>query len=51
MKLTTVSIPNYDIGAIGIRALIKRIRGEEDILENDWVLDAQLIERDSTKKH
>lgn len=50
-KLTTVSIPNYDIGAIGIRALIKRIRGEEDILENDWVLDAQLIERDSTKKH
>ncbi|MDU6792105.1 MAG: LacI family DNA-binding transcriptional regulator [Anaerococcus sp.] len=50
-KLTTVSIPNYDIGAIGIRALIKRIRGEEDILENDWVLDAQLIERDSTKNH
>lgn len=48
-KLTTVSIPNYDIGAIGIRALIKRIRGEEDILENDWILDAQLIVRDSTK--
>ena len=48
-KLTTVSIPNYDIGALGIRALIKRIRGEEDILENNWILDAQLIERDSTK--
>ncbi|MSS76847.1 LacI family transcriptional regulator [Anaerococcus sp. WCA-380-WT-2B] len=48
-KLTTVSIPNYDIGAICIRALIKRIRGEEDILENNWILDAQLISRDSTK--
>ena len=49
-KLTTMSIPNYDIGAIAIRALIKRIRGEEDILEKDWILDGQLIKRESTKK-
>ena len=48
-KLTTVSVPNADIWAIAIRALIKRIRGEEDILENNWVLDAQIMKRDSTK--
>lgn len=49
-KLTTVSIPHYDIGAISIRALIKRIRGEEDILEKNWVLDAQIEKRDTSRQ-
>jgi LacI family transcriptional regulator len=49
-KLTTVSVPYYDIGAIAIRALIKRIRGEEDILENNRMFDAQIVERESSKQ-
>lgn len=48
-KLSTVSIPYYDIGAISIRALIKRIKEEEDILEDDWIIDGQIIKRESTK--
>lgn len=48
-KLTTVSIPYYDIGAITVRALIKRIRKEGDILIDDWVIDAQYEDRESTK--
>lgn len=48
-KLTTVSIPYYDIGAISIRALIKRIKKESDILEDDWIIDAQINKRESTK--
>lgn len=48
-KLTTISIPHYDIGALSIRALIKRIRGEEEILENDWVLDASIEKRETVK--
>lgn len=48
-KVSTVSIPYYDIGAISIRALIKRIKEEEDILENDWIIDGQIIKRESTK--
>lgn len=48
-KLTTVSIPYYDIGAISIRALIKRIKQEGDILEDDWVIDAQIHQRESSK--
>lgn len=48
-KVSTVSIPYYDIGAISIRALIKRIKEEEDILEDDWIIDGQVIERESTK--
>lgn len=48
-KLTTVSIPYYDIGAISIRALIKRIKNEGEILEDDWIIDAQINERESSK--
>ena len=47
-KLTTVSIPYYDIGAISIRALIKRIKHEAEILEDDWIIDAQISKREST---
>ena len=49
-KLTTVSVPYYDVGAIAIRALIKRIKEEEDILETDWFIDAQITNRESSKK-
>lgn len=48
-KVSTVAIPYYDIGAISIRALIKRIKEEEDILEEDWIIDGQIIKRESTK--
>lgn len=48
-KLTTVAVPYYDIGAIAIRALIKRIKEEEDILENDWIIEGQIVRRESTK--
>ena len=48
-KLTTVSIPYYDIGAISIRALIKRIKQEGEILVDDWVIDAQIHQRESSK--
>ncbi|WP_296113559.1 LacI family DNA-binding transcriptional regulator [uncultured Anaerococcus sp.] len=48
-KLTTVSIPYYDIGAIAIRALIKRIKKEGDILDEDWIIDAQINKRESSK--
>lgn len=49
-KLTTISIPYYDMGAIAIRALIKRIRNEDEILEDDWIMDGQLEERDTCSK-
>ena len=48
-KLTTVSIPYYDIGAISIRALIKRIKNEGEILEDDWIIDASINKRESSK--
>ena len=48
-KLTTVSIPYYDIGAISIRALIKRIKNEGEILDDDWIIDAQINKRESSK--
>ena len=48
-KLSTVSIPYYDIGAISIRALIKRIKNEGEILDDDWIIDAQINKRESSK--
>lgn len=48
-NLTTVAIPHYDIGAIAIRALIKRIKDEDDILTEDWIIDANLKIRQSSK--
>lgn len=49
-KLTTISIPYYDMGAIAIRALIKRIRNEDEILAEDWIMDGQLEVRDTSRK-
>lgn len=48
-NLTTVSIPYYDIGAIAIRALIKRIKHEEEILLDDWVIECTVVARESSK--
>lgn len=48
-NLTTLAIPYYDIGAIAVRALIKRIKKEEEILTDDWIIDGNIIERESTK--
>ncbi|WP_262122211.1 LacI family DNA-binding transcriptional regulator [Anaerococcus sp. Marseille-Q5996] len=48
-NLTTVSIPYYDIGAIAIRALIKRIKDEEEILLDDWVIECTVVARESSK--
>ncbi|SKC63962.1 LacI family DNA-binding transcriptional regulator [Maledivibacter halophilus] len=47
-KLTTIRQPLYDIGAVSIRAIVKKIKGEE-IEENIFVLPHELIERDSCK--
>lgn len=49
-KLTTISVPYYDMGAIAIRALIKRIREEDEILEDDWIMQGQLETRETTKE-
>lgn len=48
-NLTTVSIPYYDIGAIAIRALIKRIKKEDEILLEDWVIECNIVARESSK--
>lgn len=48
-KLTTIAQPTYDMGSVGMRMLIKMInkqKGEEE----HYVLQHQLIERDSCKK-
>lgn len=47
-NLSSVDIPYYDMGAIAIRALIKRIKKEEDILIEDWVIDCNIIDRESS---
>lgn len=47
-KLTTIRQPIYDIGAVAIRVIIKKIKGEE-IKESIFKLPHQLIERDSCK--
>lgn len=47
-KLTTIKQPIYDIGAVAIRVIIKKIKGEE-IDENLFFLPHELIERDSCR--
>ncbi|WP_297281163.1 LacI family DNA-binding transcriptional regulator [uncultured Anaerococcus sp.] len=47
-NLTSVEIPYYDVGAIAIRALIKRIKKEEEILNEDWIIDCTIKQREST---
>ncbi|MDO4662418.1 MAG: LacI family DNA-binding transcriptional regulator [Tissierellia bacterium] len=46
-KLTTVQQPYYDIGAVAIRILIKKLKDEE-VVEEDWVIPAQIMDREST---
>lgn len=47
-KLTTIKQPIYDIGAVAIRLIIKKIKGEETN-ENINILPHELIERDSCR--
>ena len=48
-NLTTVHQPLYDIGALAIGVLIKRISGAEENIENK-ILEHKIIERDSVRK-
>lgn len=48
-KLTTIGLPMYDMGSVGMRMLIKIINKKEVDKEN-YVLDHELIERDSCKR-
>lgn len=48
-KLTTVAQPMYDMGSVGMRMLIKSINKEE-LEKQNYVLDYEIIERDSCKK-
>ncbi|RKD27565.1 transcriptional regulator, LacI family [Caminicella sporogenes DSM 14501] len=47
-KLTTIKQPIYDIGAVAIRIIIKKIKGEEED-KTLFVLPHELIERDSCR--
>ncbi len=47
-KLTTIKQPIYDYGAVAIRLIIKKIKGEE-ISEDIFILPHELIERDSCR--
>lgn len=47
-KLTTIRQPTYDIGAVAIRVIIKKIKGEE-IKENIFILPHELVERNSCR--
>lgn len=48
-RLTTIREPFYDIGAVAIRSIIKKIKGEE--MENDKIiLPYQIIKRESCAK-
>lgn len=48
-KLTVISQPIYDCGAVAIRMLIKKIKGEE-LRDNVMLLPHQLVVRDSCRK-
>ncbi len=47
-KLTTIRQPIYDIGAVAIRVIIKKIKGEQTD-ENVFTLPHELVERDSCR--
>jgi len=47
-KLTTVGVPMYDMGSVGMRMLIKIINNKE-LGEKNYILPYQIIERESTK--
>lgn len=46
-SLTTVGLPMYEMGAIGMRLLTKVLQGET-VIDGDVVLDYELIQREST---
>ena len=47
-KITTISQPSYDMGSVAMRMLIKLL-AKKELDQAQFVLDYQLIERDSTK--
>lgn len=47
-KITTISQPSYDMGSVAMRMLIKLL-AKKELEQGQFVLDYQLIERDSTK--
>ena len=49
-KLTTVKIPYYDIGAVSIRKILKKIDKKESDLSENLVLPSQILERESVKE-
>lgn len=48
-KVTTVKIPYYDIGAVSIRKILKKIAKEDDNLAENVVLPSEILERESVK--
>jgi DNA-binding LacI/PurR family transcriptional regulator len=47
--ITTVDVPNYDMGAVAMRELLRRIE-HPDTAPKSCVLDARIIVRASTRK-
>lgn len=47
-KITTISQPSYDMGSVAMRMLIKLL-ANKPLEEGHFILDYELIERDSTK--
>lgn len=47
-KITTIKQPSYDMGSVAMRMLIKMLNKKE-LEESQYVLDYQLIERESCK--
>lgn len=48
-KLTTVKVPYYDIGAVSIRKILKKIAKKESDLSENLVLPSEILERESVK--
>ncbi|SHH70141.1 transcriptional regulator, LacI family [Anaerosphaera aminiphila DSM 21120] len=49
-KLTTVRIPYYDIGAVAIRRILKKIEDKDNFSEERILLPVEILKRDSVKK-
>ncbi|MBD7910907.1 MULTISPECIES: LacI family DNA-binding transcriptional regulator [Clostridium] len=47
-KISTITQPSYDMGSVAMRMLIK-ILNKKDLEQDQYVLDYELIKRDSTK--
>jgi DNA-binding LacI/PurR family transcriptional regulator len=45
--LTTIHVPMFDLGATGMRHLLKLINGEEQVVEETYLLPYTLVERKS----